>query len=422
MPSPKCGWARAFNQSGVMNKKFSLFTVIVSVLVAAILTFNLTFVILNVQHNKEINSLLTENGYLSSLLTVDQVIRENYLGDLDDEELRHAVIRGYLSGIGDKYCQYMTSEEYDAYLEEFKGNAVGIGVNVIYDLVSSTIEIIDVVPDSPAEKSDIRVGDFIVAVNGTKVTDIGYYEAVDLIKGDKGTSVTITVLRDGNEIDIVCVRDAVTVVTVKHRVYTKDNTIGIVRISSFNAETPNEFKAAIEDLKNKGCNKFVFDVRNNGGGELNSILTTLDYILPKGKIAYIRYASGAEISLDSKESFLDASVAVLVNENTASAAELFAAALRDYAKEGKYDATLVGNKTYGKGVFQTMYLLPDGSAFKFTTGRYDPPCGVNYDGVGVIPDSIVDLSEEAEKIGFYKLTDDNDNQLTVAAEALVAKK
>ena len=187
-----------------MNKKFSLFTVIVSVLVAAILTFNLTFVILNVQHNKEINSLLTENGYLSSLLTVDQVIRENYLGDLDDEELRHAVIRGYLSGIGDKYCQYMTSEEYDAYLEEFKGNAVGIGVNVIYDLVSSTIEIIDVVPDSPAEKSDIRVGDFIVAVNGTKVTDIGYYEAVDLIKGDKGTSVTITVLRDGNEIDIVC--------------------------------------------------------------------------------------------------------------------------------------------------------------------------------------------------------------------------
>lgn len=405
-----------------MNKKFSLFTVIVSVLVAAILTFNLTFVILNVQHNKEINSLLTENGYLSSLLTVDQVIRENYLGDLDDEELRHAVIRGYLSGIGDKYCQYMTSEEYDAYLEEFKGNAVGIGVNVIYDLVSSTIEIIDVVPDSPAEKSDIRVGDFIVAVNGTKVTDIGYYEAVDLIKGDKGTSVTITVLRDGNEIDIVCVRDAVAVVTVKHRVYTKDNTIGIVRISSFNAETPNEFKAAIEDLKNKGCNKFVFDVRNNGGGELNSILTTLDYILPKGKIAYIRYASGAEISLDSKESFLDASVAVLVNEKTASAAELFAAALRDYAKEGKYDATLVGNKTYGKGVFQTMYLLPDGSAFKFTTGRYDPPCGVNYDGVGVIPDSIVDLSEEAEKIGFYKLTDDNDNQLTVAAEALAAKK
>ena len=404
-----------------MKKKFSLLTVIVSVLVAMIVTFNATFVIMNVQHNKEINSLLTENGYLSSLMTVEQVIKENYLGEIDDEELKNAVIRGYLSGIGDEYSQYMTSREYEAYLDEFRGNSVGIGVNVIYDLVSNTIEVIDVVPDSPAEKSGILVGDFIVAIDGTRVDEVGYYAAVDLIKGDKGTSVKITVSRDGAESDIVCVRDSVAVVTVKHRVYTKDTSIGIIRISSFNAETPNEFKAAVEDLKSKGCTKFVFDVRNNGGGELNSILTTLDYILPKGKLAYIRYASGNETSFDSKESYLDASVAVLVNENTASAAELFAAALRDYAKEGKYDATLVGNKTYGKGVFQSMYLLPDGSAFKFTTGRYDPPCGVNYDGVGVIPDSIVDLSEEAQKIGFYKLTDENDNQLKVAADALAAK-
>ncbi len=404
-----------------MKKKFSLLTVIVSVLVAMIVTFNATFVIMNVQHNKEMNSLLTENSYLSTLLTVDQVIRENYLGDIDDEVLKNAVIRGYLSGIGDKYSQYMTSSEYDAYLEEFRGNAVGIGVNVIYDLVSNTIEVIDVIPDSPAEKSGILVGDFIVAIDGSRVTEVGYYEAVDLIKGDKGTSVTITVNRDGSESDIVCVRDSVAVLTVKHRVYTKDTSIGVIRISSFNAETPTEFKAAVEDLKSKGCTKFVFDVRNNGGGELNSILTTLDFLLPGGKLAYVRYASGTETSFDSNESFLDASVAVLVNENTASAAELFAAALRDYAKDGKYDATLVGTTTYGKGVFQSMYLLPDGSAFKFTTGRYDPPCGVNYDGVGVIPDSIVDLSEEAQKIGFYKLTDDNDNQLKVAADALAAK-
>lgn len=404
-----------------MKKKFSLLTVIVSVAVAMIVTFNCTFVIMNVQHNKEINDLMTQNGYLTSLLTVDQVIRENYLGDIDDAELKNSVIRGYLSGIGDKYGQYMSSEEYAAYLAEFQGNAVGIGVNVIFDLVSNTIEVIDVIPDSPAEKSGILVGDFIVAVDGTKVTEAGYYTSVDLIKGDKGTSVTITVNRDGVESDVVCIRDSVAVVTVKHRVYSKDPTIGVIRISSFYAETPAEFKASVEDLKGKGCTKFVFDLRNNGGGELNSILTTLDYLLPAGKLAYIRYASGDEVSFDSKDSFLDASVAVLVNENTASAAELFAAALRDYAKDGKYSATLVGNTTYGKGVFQSMYLLPDGSAFKFTTGRYDPPCGVNYDGVGVVPDNIVDLSEEAQKIGFYKLTDDDDNQLQVAANVLAAK-
>ena len=404
-----------------MKKRFSLLTVIVSVLVAMIITFNTTFVIMNVQHNKDLNSILTDNSYMSLILTVEQLINENYLGEVDDEELKNALIRGYLSGIGDEYSQYMTSSEYEAYLDEFRGNAVGIGVNVIYDLDSNIIEVIDVIPDSPAEKSGILVGDLIVAIDGSRVNEVGYYEAVDLIKGDKGTSVTVTVSRDGTEIDLVCVRDSVAVVTVKYRVYSKDTKIGIIRISSFNAETPNEFKAAVEDLKSQGCTKFIFDVRNNGGGELNSILTTLDYILPKGKLAYIKYASGKEISYDSNDSFLDASVAVLVNENTASAAELFAAALRDYAQEGKYDATLVGNKTYGKGVFQSMYLLPDGSAFKFTTGRYDPPCGVNYDGVGVIPDTIVDLSEEAEKIGFYKLTDENDNQLKVAAEALAAK-
>lgn len=405
-----------------MNKKISLLTVIVSILVAVILTFNVTFVVMNVQHNKEINSLLSQNDYLSSLMTVDQVIRENYLGDVDDEELKHAVIRGYLSGIGDKYCQYMTSSEYDEYLNEFRGNAVGIGVNVIYDGNAKTLEIIEVFADSPAEKSGLLAGDFIVAVSGSRVTETDYYDILDLIKGDKGTSVTITVSRDGVESEYDCVRDDVEVITVKHRVYSKDKSIGIIRISSFGAETPSDFKAAVEDLKSKGCSKFIFDVRNNGGGELNSILTTLDYLLPEGKLAYVRYASGKETSYNSNKSFLDASVAVLVNENTASAAELFAAALRDYAKEGKYDATLVGDKsTYGKGVFQSMFLLPDGSAFKFTTGRYDPPCGVNYDGVGVVPDNIVELSEEAQRIGFYKLTDDNDNQLAVAAEALASK-
>ena len=114
-----------------MKKKFSLLTVIVSVLVAMIITFNTTFVIMNVQHNKDLNSILTENSYMSSILTVEQLIKENYLGEVDDEELKHSIIRGYLSGIGDKYSQYMTSSEYEAYLEEFKGNAVGIGVNVI---------------------------------------------------------------------------------------------------------------------------------------------------------------------------------------------------------------------------------------------------------------------------------------------------
>ncbi len=404
-----------------MNKQISVKTLIVFLVVSIVLTFNVTYVLLNVSHNREMNDLISKNKFLGTLLTVDQVVRQNYVGDIDDEELKNSIIRGYLEGIGDRYSQYMTSKEYEDYLSEFGGSAVGIGVNVIYNVKEATIEVIDVIPDSPAEESGIQVGDFIVAVEGSRVSDIGYYAAVDLIKGESGTAVTVTVKREDGEHNLICVRAAVAVVTVKYRVYSTDNDIGIIKISSFYSETPSDVKNAVESLKALGCNKFIFDLRNNGGGELNSIVKTLDYILPEGKLADIYYSTGKAASFKSDANFLDASVAVLINGNTASAAELFAAALRDYTKEGKYDALLVGTNTYGKGVFQSFYTLPDGSAFKFTVGRYDPPCGINYDGDGVAPDVTEDLSEEAKEIGLYKLTDENDNQLIAAAIRLSAK-
>lgn len=404
-----------------MKKQISISSLIIFLVVAIVLTFNITYVLLNVSHNKEMNELISKNKFLSTLLTVDQVVRQNYVGEIDDEELKNSIIRGYLEGIGDNYSQYMTSKEYEDYLSEFGGSAVGIGVNVIYNIKDATIEVIDVIPDSPAESAGIQVGDFIVAVDGTRISDVGYYAAVDLIKGEAGTSVTITVKRGEEESDILCIRAAVAVVTVKCRVHSKYNDIGIIKISSFYSETPNDVKNAVESLKALGCDKFIFDLRNNGGGELNSIIKTLDYLLPEGKLADIYYSTGKAASFKSDASYLDASVAVLVNENTASAAELFAAALRDYTKEGKYNALLVGTTTYGKGVFQSFYTLPDGSAFKFTVGRYDPPCGINYDGDGVAPDVIEDLSDEAKEIGLYKLTDENDNQLIEAAIRLSAK-
>ncbi len=403
-----------------MKKSISLRNVIVIVILAVLLTFNTTYVVMNVHHNATVNEYLAENSYLDTLLTVDQIIRANYDGKIDDEELKNAVIRGYLEGIGDKYGQYMTASEYEAYKKEVNGSSVGIGVNVIYDAAQNSIEVIDVIPDSPAEKAQVLVGDHIVAVDGNRIDEVGYYGMVDLIKGESGTSVEITVLRDGEEIILSCARAEVSVITVEHHVYSGDDEIGVIRISSFYSETPAHVIAAVEDLKNKGCTKFIFDIRNNGGGELGSIVKTLDFILPEGKLVDIRYANGASSSERSNASFLDAPVAVLINGNTASAAELFAAALRDYTKEGKYNALLVGTKTYGKGVLQSFYELNDGSAFKFTAGHYDPPCGVNYDGIGITPDVIEDLSEEAKKIGFYRLTDETDNQLIFAAARLSA--
>lgn len=405
-----------------MNKKISVWTMIVCLIVSVVVTFNTTYTVLNVIHNKEKAEILTHDKFLGYLMTVSELIDKNFAGDIDDQELKDAVIRGYLQGIGDKYSAYMNANEYEAYKAEFNGNAVGIGINALFDIENNLIEVLEVIANSPAEKAGILAGDFIVAVNGSRVKEVGYYETLDLIKGDAGTEVIITVLRNENEIDINCVRDAVEVVTVKYRVHSIDKAVGVISISSFYSKTPNELQAAVESLKLNGCTKFVFDIRNNGGGELGSIIKSLDYLLPEGKLADIYYKStGKTSTYKSDESFLDASVAVLVNGNTASAAELFAAALRDYTKEGKYDAVLIGTTTYGKGVFQSTFEMADGSAFKITCGRYDPPCGINYDGAGVVPDVIEDLSEEAKKIGIYKLNDESDNQLALAVSKLASK-
>ncbi len=405
-----------------MNKKISVTTFLVSILVTAVITFNATFVIMNVGHNKEKGAFLTEHDYISSLLTIEDIVRLNYIGEIEDGAVKDAVIRGFLSGIDDKYAAYLNPSEYDAYLDEFYGSRVGVGITALRDEDKEPILIIDVVPNSPADKAGIEVGDRITAVDGRSVSEIGYDKAVDLIAGDMGTTVNLSLLRDGNELSVTCTRDFFKLYTVKSHVYSADASIGVIKISSFNSDTPADVKKAVEELQTKGCEKFIFDIRGNGGGELNSIVKTLDYILPQGKIAEVHYKNGDNISYSSDTSFLDAPVAVLVNGDTASAAELFAAALRDYTRDGKYDALLVGTNTYGKGVFQTYYTLYDGSAFKFTVGKYDPPCGVNYDGTGVIPDVIEDLSDEAKELGLYRLTDENDNQLILAANRLSAKQ
>ena len=391
-------------------------------IVTVVITFNTTYTILNVKHNKEKAELLSHDNYIGYLLTLSELIENNYAGEIDDQQLLDGIIRGYLYGIGDQYGTYMNAEEYEAYKSEFYGNTVGIGVNVIYNLSTNEVEVIDVIPNSPAEDAGVQIGDFLVAVDGLRINEIGYYETLDMIRGEAGTEVTVTVLRDGEEIDLVCTREETEVITVKYRVHSIDMSVGVITISSFYSKTPLELKAAVEALQASGCTKFVFDIRNNGGGELGSIINSLDYLLPEGKIADIYYkVTGKTSTYMSGQSFLDASVAVLVNGNTASAAELFAAALRDYAKEGKYDAILVGTQTYGKGVFQTTFEMANGSALKITCGRYDPPCGVNYDGIGVTPDVIEDLSEEAKNIGIYKLTDLTDNQLALAVSMLAAK-
>jgi carboxyl-terminal processing protease len=270
-----------------------------------------------------------------------------------------------------------------------------------------------VMPDSPAETGGLLIGDCIYKVGDEYISELGYFAAVEKIKGEKGTEVTLTVLRGSNyseEKIMTFTRNEVNMETVSSRKINED--IGYVRILEFNKETPNEFIGAMTELQNNGAKKFIFDVRFNPGGDLDGIEKTLDYLLPEGPIIRIVYKDGHEEVKNSDANCIDAPMIVLINENTASAAELFASALRDYEK-----ATLIGEKTYGKGTMQTILPLGDGSGLRISQYMYNPPYGGNYENIGVSPHIEVKLPEGLLKEkNFYKITDEEDTQLQAAVK------
>ena len=249
------------------------------------------------------------------------------------------------------------------------------------------------------------------------MAELGYYGALAKLQGKAGTTAEFTVARGANLTDYVdfsIKRGYVKEMTVTSHVDALDPTVGIVKITSFDLGTPQQFADAFNGLIAEGCNKFVVDVRYNPGGELTSICKVLDPLLPKGPVIRTIDKTGKEETVyESDANALDVPIAVLVNESTASAAELFASALQDYGK-----GIIVGVQTYGKGSMQTVRQLSDGSAISVTYRYYCPPFSDNYDGAGVTPDVVVELDEALKEKNIYKITDEEDNQLRAAVEAL----
>ncbi len=396
-----------------MQKKIPLSIAVLVLLLTVIITFQITNLSLENSYREKVSDLVKYSEGLEKLMEVDDLFRSGYIGDIDEDMLLDGIISGYVAGTGDKYGYYLNSSDYADYMAELRGNFTGIGVYVIYNPDAIAIEIINVIENSPAHEAGLVPGDLITAVEGVSVSEIGYYTAVSRVKGEEGTMAEITVYRDGESTDYSIERRAVTSVTVEHRMY-KNTDIGILRISGFDAETPKQFEAAIKELTINGAVKFIFDLRNNPGGELESIVSVLDYLLPEGPVVKIVDKDGNIVhEYQSSASELNASMVVLVNENTASAAELFSSALKDYKK-----ATLVGTTTFGKGTVQTIVPLSDGSGVAISYMMYNPPFSENYEGIGVIPDVEVELDEEYRNINLYKLDEDNDAQLIKAVELL----
>ena len=397
-------------------RKVSLFAAVIAVLAASVLASQITFLSVRQSYHNKLASVSSNNYGNSKLAEVDELYRKYYVNEIDNEQLTDGIITGYIFGTGDKYGSYMTAEEYREYINSLNSRTEGIGASVIWNNDMDAIEVVKIYEDSPAEKAGVLVGDLIVEVDGVPVYELGFDAGVSAVKGEAGTSVKITVLRgeDYSEtVQLEAVRSQINIKTVE---YTKYGEAAVIAISNFYADTPTELKAAVSAAKADGCDRIVFDMRNNPGGYLNSVLSVLDFILPEGVIVRIKSASDEWTEKRSDASCLDMPMVVIVNGNTASAAELFTSALKDYGY-----ATVIGTQTYGKGTVLTPYPLSDGSVVYISSDLYYPPKSDNFEGVGVTPDEVVELSEEAQKLNRYKLTYEDDNQLQRAVEIIKEK-
>ena len=402
-----------------MKKKISVGASIVLVLLAALLTFQVTFTVMSVKHREEMTAAYAHLESFNKLLEVDAMYRNLYVKDLDEDELIDGILAGYVMGSGDRFGAYYPAEEFQTYMDSLNGDMQGIGVNVIWSADYGAIEIINVMPESPALEAGVEPGDLIVYVGDEmeSVADLGYYGALAKLQGKAGTTAVFTVARGKHYEETVSfsiLRGYVTEQTVMYHVYALDSTVGVVKITGFDRATPDQFFHAVQTLLAGGCTRLVVDVRNNPGGELQAICSVLDYLLPSGPVIRTVDRDGnEEVIYYSDAKALDVPMAVLVNENTASAGELFCSALQDYDK-----AVIVGTQTYGKGSMQTIRQLSDGSGLSVTYRYYCPPFSDNYDGVGVAPDVVVEPAGAMLEKNIYKITDEEDNQLQAAVAEL----
>lgn len=392
-----------------MNRKISLGAALAFVIIAAAVAVCITMLVSRDTFNRKISNVEQQEQMYQKIQKIDQVVSDNSLYDVDSETLLNAIGQGVASGIGDPYAEYYSSSEYQKLLDEQSGDAVGIGVLLQEDSSGDYAAVVQVYPDSPAESAGLQPGDLILEVDGSSVRGMELEEVSDALIGEKGTAVSLVYRRNGSDSTAEITRRQYSQSSVTYQVV--DGDIGYLRISSFEENTPSQLNDALNNLQAQQVRGLVLDVRDNAGGDTGSCTECLDQLLPEGVLGYTRTGSSQrQILATSDDSEIDLPMAVLVNENTSSMAELFAVAIRDYDK-----GDLVGTTTYGKGVLQTLYPLDDGSAVRITTAYFDPPASENFDGVGLTPDYEVPLGrDQLATMGSM----DGDDQLEKAVSVL----
>lgn len=333
------------------------------------------------------------------LQEIDGLIKKYYSGDVDETKLDDVLAAAYIKALDDKYGFYKSAEDAEVVSNSLEGNAEGIGVTVYYDDEKGALAVFRVDNDSPAHKAGIKAGDFITTIDGKTVKDLGYNGSLKAIKREVGTTAEITVLRGEKTIKTKVEYKEFTLQTVYAR---KILDYGYICFTSFNEATFDQFEKAYFDLLKQGVKGLVFDMRGNGGGTVDSVCKVLDVLVGKCDIMTTIYADGSkEVNATSDSQKTELPITVLVDEETASAAELFAATVRDAEK-----AVLIGTTTYGKGVVQRTYFLSDDSCVRFTVGEFFPPSGKGFNNKGLTPDYEVTFTDEQAK-NPYILGDDD---------------
>lgn len=336
-----------------------------------------------------------------------KLIDKNYLHDVDEEELQEGIYKGYISGLDDPYSVYYDEEETKSFYETTEGEYDGIGAVLSQNMDTGIITLVQIYDDSPAMKAGLQDEDILYKVDKEEVTGEDLTEVVSHIKGEKGTTVDITVLREeeNEEVTVTVTRDTIQAQTVEYRML-EDN-LGYIAVSEFDSVTYDQYQQALEDLQNQGMQGLIVDLRNNPGGNLSTVCDMLDLMLPEGLIVYTEDKDGnrQEMTSDDEHQF-NLPMTVLMNGNSASASEIYAGAIQDYGL-GK----IVGTQSYGKGVVQQIFDLKDGTCVKLTIAEYFTPNGRNINGEGITPDVEVEYEKDENN-------PDADNQLEKAMEIL----
>ncbi|WP_270498986.1 S41 family peptidase [Blautia intestinalis] len=380
--------------------------VLTGVLVVALASGGVKFV-----QQRQYNGVLSDSSHVQKIEYLEKMIDQEYLGEVDNDEMAEGVYAGLVYGLGDVYSRYYTADEYAQETASTDGAYAGIGVSIQKNK-NGGVQIAECYEGGPGADAGLQTGDVITAINDTDVTDMELSDVVSLIRENKDETIVLTVFRENEEKSREISVDVTDVELPSVFGEMLDKKTGYIQITQFTGVTPQQYKDMFTELKDKGMERLVIDLRDNPGGLLTSVCDILREILPEGLIVYTedKYGNREEETCDGKHQ-LDMPLAVLVNENSASASEIFAGAVQDHGV-----GTIVGTTTYGKGVVQELRQLSDGSAVKLTVSNYYTPNGNSINKVGIKPDVEVKLASEL--LNKDEITHEEDNQLQKALDVI----